>query len=511
MVENRGNILKGLASKVNVTQFDSVGHEIIIGRTAFDELQVAELTPIVQLQFPYNINADAIITKENDAGTVTQADNMAVLQTGAFATSMAEMESKIPIKYNPGQGGLFRGTAIFTTGVANSSQFIGIGDIGDGYFFGYNGVDFGILRRRGGRSEIRTLTITAASLNGENITIELDGDSDAAVAVTDQGADNASTRTETANEIATHDFSDLGTGWQVFAEGPVIIFISFDAIGHSGAYSVTATSAAGTYAQLEAGVVSTDEFVAQADWNKDTMDGTGFSGITLDQTKGNVFQISYQWLGFGRICYFVENPSTGDFILVHQIEYANANILPSVNNPTLPLFASIINTTNNSNLTMKIGSMGGFIEGKESDLGLLKGTSAVLVAVAAVIVPLLSIRNKFDYQSQRNRVRVRLNLLTVSNDAKDILIDVILNAVLTGAAFSDISTNTSVISEDTTATVCSGGTKLFTVPLNKDESEPFPLKEFDITLNPGDIITFAGISVAAGTTVTLGINWKELF
>ncbi len=511
MVENRGNIFKGPASKVNVTSFDSVGREIVIGQTAFDEAQVAELTPIVQLQFSYNINADEIITKENDAGTVTQADNMAVLQTGASATSRAEMESRVPVKYNPGQGGLFRGTAIFTTGVAGSTQFFGIGDIGDGYFFGYNGVDFGLLRRRGGRSEIRTLTISAASVNAENITIELDGDSDATVAVTNQGADNASTRTLTANEIATHDFSDLGTGWQVFAEGPVVIFISFDAIGHSGAYSITASSAAGIYAQLEAGAISTDEFVAQSSWNKDIMDGTGFSGITLDQTKGNVYQINYQWLGFGRIAYFIENPSTGNFILVHQIEYANANILPSVNNPTLPLFVAVVNAANNSNLTMKIGSLAGFIEGKKTDLGLSKGTSVSTVAVAAATIPLLSIRNKFDYQSQRNRVRVRLNLLTISNDSKDILINIVLNPALTGAAFSDISTNTSVIASDTAATACTGGTKLFSIALNKDESEPLPLKEFDIELSPGDILTFTGLSIAAGTTVTVGINWRELF
>ena len=497
--------------QLNVTQFDSTGREIIVGRTAFDELHVAELTPVVQLQFPYNINTEQVSAHENDSGTVTQADNMAVLQSGTGASARAEIQSLVPIKYNPGQGGLVRLSSIFTSGVADSSQFVGIGDISDGYFFGYSGSSFGVLKRRGGAPEIRILIITAASQTAENITIELDGDSDATVAVTNQGADTASTRTLTANEIADHDFSDVGTGWGAVAEGASVVFVSFDSATHSGAYSITATTAAGNYVQLVAGSAPAEAFIAQSSWNGDVMDGTGSSGITLDPTKGNVYQISYQWLGFGQICFFIENPATGDFVLIHRIEYANANIIPSVDNPTLPLSAMVVNTGNTSNLTVKLGSMGGFIEGKEPDLGLLKSASIATVAVAATEIPLISIKNKFDYQGKRNRVRVRINVLGISNDSKDIIILAHLNPTLTAASFSDISTNTSVMAVDTSATALSGGAEIFSVSLNKDESDNIPLKEYDFKLNPGDILTFAGISIAAGTTVSVSVNWKELF
>lgn len=497
--------------QLNVTQFDSNGHEIIVGRTAFDELHVAELTPIVQLQFPYNINTEQVDAHENNSGTVTQADNMAVLQSGTDAIARAELHSLVPVKYNPGQGGLVRFTSIFTTGVADSSQFVGVGDMADGYFFGYNGSSFGILKRRAGIPEIRVLIITAASQTAENITIELDGDSDATVAVTNQGADTAATRTGTANEIASHDFSNVGSGWGAVAEGASIVFVSFDSVSHSGAYSITASTAAGNYAQLVAGSAPAEDFVAQTSWGSDVMDGTGNSGITLDSTKGNVYQISYQWLGFGQICFFIENPATGDFVLVHRIEYANANLVPSVDNPTLPLSAIVINTGNTSNLTIKIGSMGGFIEGKEPDLGLLKSASVATVAVAATELPLISIKNKFDYQGKRNRVRVRINVVGISNDSKDIIVSAHLNPTLTAASFSDVSTNTSVMTVDTSATAISGGAEIFSVSLNKDESDNVSLKEYDFKLNPGDILTFTGISIAAGTTVTISVNWKELF
>ncbi len=501
---------------VRSIQQDSTGREVILGRTAFDELHVAELTPVVQLQFPYNINTDQVDVLVNNSGTITQSDNMAVLQSGTNSVARAELHSIVPIKYNPGQGGLVRFTTIYTPGVPDSSQYHGVGDIGDGYFFGYSGSTFGILKRRGGTPEIRALLITVASETAQDVTIVLDGDSDSTVTLTDQGADTASTRTLTANEIAVHDYKNVGSGWQAVAEGSTVVFISLDAVSHGGAYSITGTTVRGTFTQPVGGTAPTEQFIPQSEWGGDRLDGSGPlaknpSEVTLDPTKGNVYQISYQWLGFGQISFFVENPSTGDFILVHRIEYANANILPSVNNPTLPLSAAVVNTGNTTNRTTKIGSMSGFIEGKDGDLGLIKATSVAQVAVAASIVPLISIRNKFAYQGKQNRVKVELNLLTVSNDAKDIIVRAILNPVLTGASFSDISTNTSVMTEDVTATVCSGGTELFTVALNKNKSEHYQMRTFDIELNPGNTITFAGVSEAAGTTVTVGINWKELF
>ncbi len=51
--------------------------------TAFGELIVGEPTPIVQLQFPYNINTDLVEKRENASGTVTESQSMAVIQSGS--------------------------------------------------------------------------------------------------------------------------------------------------------------------------------------------------------------------------------------------------------------------------------------------------------------------------------------------------------------------------------------------------------------------------------------------
>lgn len=226
-----------------VSKYNSLPVDPGLQKSAFGELSIAQLEPVVQLQFPYNINSE-IVNDHSNNGSLSVDNNRLKASTGAAANQSAVMFSRVPIKYNPGQGGLVRFTGIFTTGVAGSSQTIGIGDAGDGYFFGYDGVDFGILRREAGNVEVRSLQITTASTTAENITITLDGDANT-VTVTNSG--NVTT---TVNEIvADTGWADLGSGWTAHAEGDTIVFQSYDTAAHEGAYSITATTAAGTYTQ----------------------------------------------------------------------------------------------------------------------------------------------------------------------------------------------------------------------------------------------------------------------
>ena len=70
-----------------------------------------------------------------------------------------------------------------------------------------------------------------------------------------------------------------------------------------------------------------DTVVPQADWNVDTLDGHGPSGVTLDVTKQQILAIDAQFLGAGRIrCGFNIDGRT---VVGHQ--FLNAN-----RNPTAP-------------------------------------------------------------------------------------------------------------------------------------------------------------------------------
>ncbi len=479
-------------------------------KTAFGEVPIAELTPIVQLQFSYNINTLLINSRANQSGAVTQASNMAHLSSGAAANSSAEILSRVPIKYNPGQGGLARFTGVFTTGVVNSTQIIGIGDSGDGYFFGYNGTVFGVLRRKGGMPEVRTLTVATASSDAENITITLDGDAQATVAVTASGV-----IATTVNEIAAADYTDTGRGWTAEAVGSTVVFYSWNSAARTGTYTLSgATSAVGTFAQTLAGVAQADTWVAQTAWSEDK--GAGAETLpAMIWTNGNVFQIRYQWLGFGLISFWVENPSTGIMVNVHNIEYANAYTSPSVNNPTLPLCALVGNTSNITDITIDIGSMAGFIEGKHELLGARRGVKNNKTNAGATEIPILTIRNKTVYQSKLNRTEVKLLLLGMSVEhTKPMTINFYTNPTLTGASFADVETNTSVVQIDTSATAFSGGTLFFSVDLGKVDSETISfLGDEDAgLLLPGNHITATSVPNSGnGSETNITFNFVELF
>lgn len=500
-------------TQLRVTNFDSAGSEVMDQKTAFGEAAVAEPSPVVQVQFPYNINTHIWEIRDN-GGTASVVDNMANLSTGAGANQSSTILSRTPVKYNPGQGGKVPFTAIFDTAVANNTQYVGIGNTTDGYFFGYEGTVFGVLMRKGGLPETRRLAITTASNTAEDIVITLNGVAEN-VTVTAAGADTPTTRVVTANEIAAHDFSNVGEGWEVHNMGASIFFTSFSDGAKSGTFEITtATTAAGTFTQGLAGVTATETIVAQTDWNRDKMDGTGGSGMTLDTTKGNVYKITYQWLGFGPVDYFVEEPVTKRLFLVHRVEYNNANVVSSVNNPTLPLYVSSKNTSNTTDIVLKVGSMGGFVEGRNVLKGLPHSLSVETTGIGITETPVMTIHSHDIYQGTINRVKIKMTVGSVSVDGtKNSIIRVRKNAVITGpVSFTPLDSNVSTIHRDTTATGVSGGTIIFATGAGKIDELVFDLEKLGIELAAPDFLTVTiQATAAANIDAVSTLNWLEQF
>jgi len=499
--------------------------ELANQQSAFGELSTAELTPVVQVQFPYSINPIFLDSRAN-GGTLSVENNMAKLSTGASANQSAQLLSRRSVKYNPGQGGVFRGTAVFTQGVANSTQYIGIGDAFDGYFFGFEGVNFGIKRSQGGEPEVHDIDITgAADVAGGNITITLDGDAKIiAVSLND-------TVDEIAAKIVAADWSGVGDGWTLEKVGDTtnearVIFTSWSDGDKTGTFSFDDTGTTGTNAalnKLNDGVSTTKTIVAQTDWNVDGCDITknplNPSGITCDFTKGNVFQIKYQWLGFGSIDFSIENPDTSEFVLVHRIKYANLNTIPSVNNPTLPLCISAKNTTNTSDVIIKTGSMAGFVEGREKFLGVSRGTSTSKASIAQTELAVLSIRDKEFFQSKINRVNVLLGLISVSVDFTstkgNVTFRTYINAGLTAEEWTDVSTLVSVVQIDTATTAfdttVAGAAEKFALTIADKGNAILQLTPEQGFLQPGTHFTITAQASTGTATVNIATDWTELF
>lgn len=122
--------------------------------SAFGDLRVAELSPIFQGSFEYTVDNTDLNTNTLEAGgTVTQAEAMCLVGTSTTTASTALFQSKQHARYRSGLGGLQRFTALFTSPVVGTEQFIGVADeIGssaafkNGFMVGYDGITFGFHR-----------------------------------------------------------------------------------------------------------------------------------------------------------------------------------------------------------------------------------------------------------------------------------------------------------------------------------------------------------------------------
>jgi len=86
-----------------------------------------------------------------------------------------------------------------------------------------------------------------------------------------------------------------------------------------------------------------DTRIAQADWNIDRLDGTGNSGMNIDETKINLMIIDFTWQGAGKIRFgFYGNSGP---IICHEQYISNINTTVSITTPCLPIRHEIFNTS----------------------------------------------------------------------------------------------------------------------------------------------------------------------
>lgn len=252
-------------------------------------------------------------------------------------------------------------------------------------------------------------------------------------------------------------------------------------------------------------------FVPQTDWNRDKADGLGVLPLMSTWELGNVFQVRYQWLGFGAIKFYVENPSNGAFILVHLVEYANTATVTSVNNPSFPLHAGVRNTTNAADIVLQVPSMGGYLEGEHFDTGPLFSTDNQKTGVGSTFTNIFTVRSKTTYQGVVNRIHATaLELSADSDGTKAVTVKLIKNATLGGVpSYADVSTNTSVMEVDTAGTTVTGGTALKTFRLSKNESKDIDISSLDIEFLAGNTLTVAMATDSGTSDCGAAFTWRE--
>lgn len=269
-----------------------------------------------------------------------------------------------------------------------------------------------------------------------------------------------------------------------------------------------------------------DNTVNQSSWNVDVLDGTGISGIILDETKDNLFIIDYQWLGAGRIRFGFD--FGGQITYVHQIKFANTETVPFTVTGNLPFRTEIFNTSTAAGATIfdftcvAIVSEGGF-----NPTGIPASTLNTTlrnVTTSNDPFPVISIRPKTIFNSITNRGIVIPKSYGIMSEDTTIYYEIKLNATLSGSSFTDVDIVNSMVEVDTAASGSDGGVRIASgfITGGKDKTESGVVNEEimnklvltnNIAGSTTDILTILiSIINSAGTATDCAgaFDWKEL-
>ena len=277
-------------------------------KTAFNDSLVAQQTEQVSLNFTYEINPEIVFDFTFGQATNISESGRLKISAGPTSNSIGAVVSRRTLNYRPGLGASARFTAGFTTGVTgtNAGSSAGLGTEENALLFNYKDGTMNILHRRHGQRDSHLLDFTTGSDTSSNIVVTLDG-TPVTGSVTNNGSLTANTASEFVSGLNTIDL--LIAGYQAYNFGNHVEFIALRTGPKTGVFDVDfgTSNATGNFSPTSTGVLAQETLIPQNTWNHDKADGTQFLP-NIDWSFGNVFEIRYQWLGFGNIEFFVEHP-----------------------------------------------------------------------------------------------------------------------------------------------------------------------------------------------------------
>ena len=510
-----------LAGKPQIRVAAKLSGPTIAGQvSAFGEPLAISPTAVIQLDGIYGTTTDVIQTYTNGTGSVAGSVNgMFQASTGTTAGGYGVLRSKRFLRYRPGQGIVTRFTAMFTQGVAGSRQFVGLANQENRVSFGYDGDKFGIVRSTGGKATILLMTMGTAPNASQTATITLNG-----VAYT--VALTAGTTDHAVVEIVNR--SGGYGGWLMQQTDGAMLWLAPSLGPMNGTFSFTSTgNATATFTVVQAGVAQTDNWTYQTDWNVDRMDGsntitTNPSGMTLDPTKLNVYQIAMRWLGVGVISYALEDQASGTMVYVHREHYTNQNIKPHIDNPSFKIAYTATNTTNTSNVTVKGASMYGAVEGTihlneltrswfTSKSGLAQNVTHHMMTIKnSVVTNGLAGANNGNYViNAKEAILKSLSVSVQSTDPASVYLFFEPTSFSTNYTYFNIPYCNEVHATDTGTFNTAVDTPIYTGLIAINGTINIDLSAYRITIPPGSWISIALRSTNSVTQATAALVWSE--
>jgi hypothetical protein len=404
---NPVEILNDANNPLVVTEVDVSGRNSL--NSGFGDKITASRIPEISAQFIYGIEDGDAIVNTVGSGLFSIDQVRLKINTGTDANGSVEIKSADFIRYIPGYEGWFTYTWAYDTPVVNSRQKNGIWDGDNGFYIGYEGIDFVLGRSRDG--------------------------------VDDETIINPST---------------------------------IQLINQDG---------------------STSAFNPQ---------------------NGNVYRITYEYLGYGPVDYEIQNPNKS-WTLLSRIEYPNSSKLTHITNSYLPIRAIIENFGNTTDLVGFSGSVsaGSIMNPANQDISArLQSHNAGTSSVGGGITEIITFRNKAIFNGVDNRIKMRVILLSIATDlSKNATIELLKNATFTNVpTWADKDTNNSIMEISTDATInIATGTDLIDFSMAKVDSIFEKVDYLKLDLRPNDCFTVIIDTQNPGGDVTFSTRWTELF
>lgn len=452
-------------------------------------------------------------TMTSTSGSSVTHDNsnsLGTLSNGIGIGHYAILRSTKAVKYRPGQGISSRFTCVFDEPTAGVDQLAGLGTQVSGLFFGYNGDKFGILHRIRGQPEIRKLQITVAPSVTETIQVIIDG------IYYDVSVTSSDSIEDVAYKIAAQ--TDIISGnWIIEAINDTVYLSSVNTptSGRSNTYGLVNTgNLAGTWTQIAEQIDISTNWIYQDSWNIAKLRGREAGKMVLNPQKGNVFRIDFQWLGFGKIDFFIENDYTGSFELVHTIRYANRFTTPSLIQPTMRIMYELRPVTVASQKTLKLASAAIGVQGEIIPSSIIYNAVAQGVAISSTEVAFLTIYNRKLFNSRISNIEVIPKILQIVNDGtKSGTVRLYKNGTKTNPTnYVHVNENSSCVTYDTTNTDVPTGdvVQIASFQIAGSSNVYIDIDKLRLSLNPGELLTFTGQrNLTTDIELSLSITWYE--
>jgi hypothetical protein len=218
-------------------------------------------------------------------------------------------------------------------------------------------------------------------------------------------------------------------------------------------------------------------------------------------------------LGFGNIRFYVEDETHGGPVLVHQLEYANKNVIPSVGNPTFRIGWLVRNLGNTTDLTVSGASAAGFVEGSNVIDTLPRAVESVTTDIGTTQTNVITIRNRFHFGDKINRADIVPLMLSMGTEGnKGAFFRLVANAEFNGDMnfnYVDKVNSVAEVSTDTVELVPDSG-RFIASFLVTQQGRVVSSNDFKTRIFPDDQLTLSASVTATPAAVMTGATvWQE--